>query len=410
MLSISEALLAMEDAFTPRGTERLSLLEARARFAAEELTARYDSPPFDNSAMDGYAVRAEDVVDNPVTLAVNGESRAGGPLPDQLAPGTACRIFTGAPMPEGADTVVMQEDTQARDGSVEIRADVKARQHVRRKGSDLDEGGVLLARGSWIGPGEIALLASQNIDAVEVYRRPRVAVLSTGDELRELGTPPEPGMIYNSNAYALAAQIEDLGAEPVRFPIVRDDVDSLTTALEEAVKHDVVITTGGVSVGEYDFMHDAFKAVGVEIGFWKVAIKPGKPFLFARAGEVPVIGLPGNPVSAVVTFEVLVAPGIRKMLGDREPYAGALTVKLANAYKRRPGRVEIARARLRNTDGQWWAELKTRQGSGSLPSVTDVNAWVILPADRAELGVGDPVQAMLWGSGLRSATSPFSDL
>lgn len=408
MLDIAEALDLMVDAFAPLGTERLTLLGARGRFAAEELNARFDSPPFDNSAMDGYAVRANDVTSIPTRLRVAGESRAGGPLPGPLSLGTACRIFTGAPMPSGADTVVMQEDTTAQDGVVEVRADVKPRQHVRHRGSDLAEGGLLITRGSRIGPGEIGLLASQNYETVEVFSRPRVAILSTGDELRELGTPPEPGMIYNSNAYALAAQVEELGAEPVRFPIVGDDIGSLIEALREAASYDVVITTGGVSVGEYDFMHEAFKAVGVEIDFWKVAIKPGKPFLFARAGAVPVIGLPGNPVSAMVTFEVLVAPGLRQMLGDPEPHPQTFEVKLTSAYRRRAGRVEIARARVHKDDGQWWADLASRQGSGSLPSVADVNAWVIFPADCAEVQAGDALQALRWGPGWKQARSPFA--
>lgn len=410
MLPIPEALARVLPAFEPRGSERCGLLEARGRFVATPLTAAFDAPPFDNSAMDGYAVRASDVSAIPVTLPVTSESRAGGALPPPLQAGQACRIFTGAVMPEGADAVVMQEDTESRDGEVEIRLASKRGKHVRHQGSDTKAGSPLLERGAFLGPGEIGLLASQNIAEVEVFRRPTVAVLSTGDELRELGEPAEPGTIYNSNAYALAAQVEELGATAVRFPIVRDDIDSLIAALKQALTHDVVLTTGGVSVGQYDFMHQAFEAAGVEIDFWKVAIKPGKPFLFARAGDVPVIGLPGNPVSVIVTFEVLVAPGLRRMLGDPKPYRQTLTVKLASSYKRRPGRVEIARAQLHKRDGEWWADLKSLQGSGSLPSVAGATAWLIFPGDRAELAAGETVQAFVWERGLSSMAPPFDAL
>ena len=402
----------MLPAFEPLGEEEVDLTEAAGRHLSREIRARIDAPPFDNSAMDGYAVRAREVAsagpDEPVTLPVRGESRAGGPLPDPLAPGAACRIFTGAPMPAGADAVVIQEDTERDGDQVRVREASPARKHVRAQGSDVSAGAVLLRRGDRLWPGEIGLLASQNIDRVEVYRRPRVALLSTGDELRALGEQLPPGAIVNSNVYALTEMLRALGAIPVALPAARDELPEIEAALRHALEADVVITMGGVSVGEYDFVHEAFANVGIEPGFWKVRIKPGKPLAFAEYQGKPVIGVPGNPISAMVTFEVLVAPCLRKMLGDPKPHPETIVARLRDSYRRRPGRVEIARGVVRREDGELVVTLHNRQGSGSLPSFVGINALVLLPADRSELAAGERVEAILYGPGLRSEASAFT--
>lgn len=404
----------MLPAFEPLGDERVHLVEASGRYIAREVRAGFDSPPFDNSAMDGYAVRSSDVESagsgRAVVLPVRGESRAGVPLPGPLEPGAACRIFTGAPMPRGADAVVIQEDTRRVGERVQILEASPRAKHVRSQGSDVSRGAVLLHPGDRIGPGEIGLLASQNIDHVEVYRRPEVALLSTGDELRALGEALGPGAIVNSNGYALTEMLRSLGVIPVLLPAAPDSLPEIEAALRKALESDVVITMGGVSVGAYDFVHEAFANVGIEPGFWKVRIKPGKPLAFAQFDGKPVIGLPGNPISAMVTFEILVAPCLRKMLGDPRPHPQPVLARLRDSYRRRPGRVEIARAVATREGNEIVVALHDRQGSGSLPSFVGVNALVLLPSDKAELAAGERVEAILWGAGLMSERSPFDGI
>ena len=401
----------MLPAFSPLGEEEVHLTESAGRYLSREVRARFDSPPFDNSAMDGYAVRASDVESagrgNAVELPVRGESRAGVPLAGPLEPGAACRIFTGAPMPAGADAVVIQEDTERNGDRVQIREASPKSKHVRAQGSDVSRGAVLLRSGDRLWPGEVGLLASQNIDRVQVYRRPEVALLSTGDELRALGEDLEPGAIINSNVYVLTDMLRAVGVIPVALPAAQDSLPEIEAALRKALEADVVITMGGVSVGAYDFVHEAFANVGIEPGFWKVRIKPGKPLAFAQYQGKPVIGVPGNPISAMITFEILVAPCLRKMLGDPRPHPQPVIARLRNPYRRSPGRVELARGIATREGDEIVVALHDRQGSGSLPSFVGVNALVILPPDKAELAAGEQVEAILWGPGLMADRSPF---
>ena len=399
MKSVDEARAEILAAFVPIGVERVALLAGLGRFLSGDVLARGDAPPFDNSAMDGYAVRAALTSgasrETPVVLPVVGESRAGGPTPPALAAGTAMRIFTGAPMPADADAVVLQENT-TRDGDlVNVREPAKPATNVRKQGSDLRAGQLALARQARLSPGELGVLASQDVASVAVFRRPRVAILSTGDELRDIGEPDRPGSIVNSNAYALAAQVLEAGGEPWVLPPCRDLLDEATAAIRAGLTADVLVVCGGVSVGEYDVVRDALVAAGVALEFWKIRMKPGKPVAFARAGRVPVLGLPGNPVSAWVTFELFVRPGLRKMLGDPLPERPRLRVQLADALQRSPGRTEFARARLRLGSEGPLAFLSSRQGSGSLPSIVGVDALVIIPAEREALAAGDWLEAIL---------------
>jgi molybdopterin molybdotransferase len=389
------------DAFASIGEERVALLVALGRFTSQALVARNDSPPFDNSAMDGYALRASDTQGAtpvaPAVLAVRGESRAGGEMPSALVEQAAMRIFTGAPMPVGADAVVLQEDTAREGERVQVHEPARAGANVRKRGSDLRGGALAVDRHVAIGAGEIALLASQDFASVPVFRRPRVAILATGDELRDIGEPARAGTIVNSNAYALAAQTLEAGAEPWVLPTVGDRVEEARAAIRAGVRADVLVISGGVSVGEYDVVRAALAAEGIELAFWKIRMKPGKPVAFARAGAVPVLGLPGNPVSAWVTFELFVRPGLRKMLGDPRPDRARVRVRLAAPLARTPGRTEFARARLRRTDTGLVAELALRQGSGSLPSLVGVDALVVIPADAERLAEGSELDALLLG-------------
>lgn len=412
MKPISDALEAMLSAFQPCGRERVQLQQALGRVLAQDALARQDQPPFTNSAMDGYAVRAADLTgassEAPKPLPLAGESRAGEAAPLPLEAGHTMRIFTGAPLPPGADAVVMQEDTSREDQQVRFSIAPASGAHVRHRGEDLSAGAPILGPGHRIGPGEIGLLASQGHAALTVWRKPRVAILSTGDELRDISDPPRPGSIVNSNAYALAAQVQEAGGDPWILPIVPDILEEVVAQVRTGLSADVLITIGGVSVGDYDLVRKAFDAVGVEPQFWKVAMKPGKPLSFGVFEKRLVVGLPGNPVSAMVTFEIFVRPGLRKMLGDPEPYRAHAEVALAASHRHKTGRTELARARLeRSTSGELIAHLHTRQGSGNLTSVSGANALVILPADEAEFAAGQRLRALLLGDPRGSATSPF---
>lgn len=398
MHTLREAVLAITAAFHPLEAERVPLLEARGRFLAADLEAVEDAPYADQSAMDGYAVHAEDVAragrGAEVTLPVVAESRAGGPLPPPLARGTACRIFTGARLPEGATAVVIQEDCARDADRVAVGFAAKRWHHVRRRGSDVARGDRLLVRGAEIRAPEIALLASQGIATIGVVRRPRVAILSTGDELVELGEPRREGTITSSNAWALAAAVLDAGGAPWILPIARDDLATVRDRIVAALGADVVITTGGVSVGDHDVTRDAMAAAGVALDFWKVRMKPGKPVAFGVAQGTPVIGLPGNPVSAQVTFDVLVRPGLRVMLGDPRPHPHLVTVELGHEHVHSTGRIELARARFERRGDVLVAFVAQKQGSASLSGFAALDGYVLLDAERERFAEGTRLRAL----------------
>ncbi len=411
MKTVLEALELMMPAFSPCGVERLALAEALGRHLAEDIAARSDLPAFDNSSMDGYAVRAEGTAgasaSDPRVLTLRGESRTGGPVPEALGEGCAMRIFTGAVVPAGADSIVIQENTSADGERVAIRQAASPGEWIRPRGGDLMRGAPMLGPGSRLGPGEIGILAGQGISAVTAYRRPRVAILSTGDELRDIHEPAAPGAIVNSNAYALAAMVRESGCAPIVLPNVGDDMGATVAALREGLGADVLLTCGGVSVGDYDLVKEAFGKVGIEGDFWKVKIKPGKPLVFGRRGATPVVGLPGNPMSAMVTFEALVRPGLRRMLGDPRPYRVRHGVVLAAAHEHAAGRLELARARVSVQDGRLTATPLRLQGSGSLPSWVDVDALLLLAEDRTTYAAGELVSAIFVRDDTGSAVPPF---
>jgi molybdopterin molybdotransferase len=412
MKSIREALDAMMPAFRPVGTQRLFLADTLGRHLAEPLVARRDLPPFDNSAMDGYAVRVADLggasADSPRVLPVRGESRAGGPMPAALVAGTAMRILTGAVIPEGADAVVVQEDVELRGDGAVFSQEARAGAAIRSRASDVRSGGPLLERGAWMGPGELGLCAGQGLAVVTVFRRPKVAILSTGDELCDIHDAPEPGRIVDSNAYSLAGQVALAGGEPILLPRVGDRLDDVVEALGQGLGCDVVLTCGGVSVGDYDVVKAAFEAVGIEAAFWKVRMKPGKPLTFGTKGRVPVVGLPGNPVSAMVTFETFVRPGLRKMVGDPRPYRVRHSATLEADCRGSSGRTVLARAQLSIREGRLWARPLELQGSGSLPSMVGVDALLVLEEGREAFPAGDMVPALLLRDEMGSEVPPFS--
>jgi molybdopterin molybdotransferase len=369
--------------------------------------ARIDLPAFDNSAMDGFAVRFSDLTPG-ATLVLQGESRAGGATPPPLRPAAAIRIFTGAPLPEGADTVVIQEHAKMSTDRVQIDTLPAPGANVRKLASDMARGSTALCRGQRLGPGEIALLAAQGRHTVSVYARPRVAIVSTGDELREIGENDAPGTIVGSNAYALAVQVLEAGAEPWILPTVGDRIDEIVERLEQARRADVVLCSGGVSVGDYDFLGQALARAAITVKLWKVAIKPGKPLMFALAGRVPLLGLPGNPVSAMITCEVFVKPGLRRMLGCTQPYPALIDVELEHDHRHATGRVELARALLRREDGRLLVRMHPLQGSGSLPSMCGVDVLVVLDASVEHFARGTILRALPLRPERGQSEAPFA--
>jgi molybdopterin molybdotransferase len=411
MKSVQEALDIMMPAFAPVGAERVMIADALGRYLGEDVVARSNIPPFDNSSMDGYAVVARDTEgatpDAPRVLVCIGESKAGS-APSRLSASSAMRIFTGAIVPEGADAVVMQEDTAIVDGRVAIHRAVNVGAYIRRRAKDLARGSALLMHGARLGPGEIGILAAQGFSSVTVYRKPRVAIVSTGDELRDIDEPGGAGSIINSNAYALAAMVREAGCEPVVLPNVPDDMNATLAALRAGLTADVLLTCGGVSVGDYDYVRAAFDSVGINAGFWKVRIKPGKPLAFGLRGTTPVVGLPGNPMSAMVTFEALVRPGLRKMLGDPKPYRVKHEIAMGVDHTHAKGRLELVRARVSDDEvGKRVAVPLKLQDAGSLPSWVGVDALLLFAEDRATYAAGEVVGAIFVRDETGSGRSPF---
>lgn len=397
MLSVREAIDLFLPKFAPIGSERVALPDATDRALARALPVQRDLPEFDHSAMDGYAL-AWASTQAAATLTVSAEIKAGD-HPQPLAAGTVARIFTGAPLPPGADTVVMQEDTDRDGGQITLRSLPEQGANVRGRASELAAGAGLFDAGTVLGPSEIGLLAAQGYAEIEVFKRPRVAILPTGNELRPVDAAATPFTIVDSNTYALSAALTRAGCIPVPLGIAIDDPAVIRRFVDRGLTFDALITVGGVSVGDYDLVSDVLRAAGVHVEFHKVAIKPGKPLLFAThdtgTRATPVIGLPGNPVSALVVFEVFVRPGLLRMQGHRDVFPQAIDVRLANSYNRKPGRTEFVRARLEYRAGSWLAHIHPQQGSGAMSSLTGGSALVIAPQQRGKLEVGETLKAIV---------------
>jgi len=371
------------------------LIDAVGRVAAAEVRAPRDVPGWDNSAMDGFAVRAEDCRSLP-SLLVDGYIPAGGDACGiRVGRGQAVRIMTGAPVPQGCDCVVPIEETQEQDGRLVIRGQVKLGDHIRLRGEDVQKGAVVLAVGCVIRPAQINMLASFGLKTVVVHRRPSVAILSTGDELVEPGEPTGPGQIYNSNAYALAAAVLEIGGEPLLLGIARDDHASLRQLLTAGLQADVLITSAGVSMGDRDLVCEVLEEVGVERQFWQVDIKPGKPTAFGLKDGKPVFSLPGNPVSSLVTFEQFVRPALLQMLGHQrviKPYVKAV---LQETVTKKAGRVHFLRVLVTDNGQQLVATSAGDQNTGILSTLLQANGLAVLPADRAQFAAGEEVDIHL---------------
>lgn len=395
MLTLDEARTRLLATATRVGRQRVALADALGRVLAEPVEARAPMPPFDASAMDGYALASGSLSgERPFTLPVKGESRTGAPAP-RLEPRTACRIFTGAELPAGADAVIMQEHV-VRDGDA-IRFDARPKPwgNVRRAGEDLAAGAIAMQPGSRLEPGHLALAASLERAELVVSRRPLVTVLCTGDELRAAGEPPRPASIPESNGVAIAAMARRAGAEARIGPIVRDDADGTRAAIEEAlVATDLLVTVGGVSVGDHDVVKPALEAAGVAIDFWRVAMKPGKPLAVGRRERAHVLGLPGNPASAMVTFALFGVPLLRAMQGDAHPVAAPLRAKLGRRIERRPGRTEFLRSTLEVEQGELVVRPLGNQASGAVTSMAWGDALAVVPLEAEVLEAGAVVDVL----------------
>jgi molybdopterin molybdotransferase len=359
--------------------------------------AARDVPPFDNSAMDGYAVRAEDIrtaaPDHPVRLRLVGEVRAGFPAAARVGPETALRIMTGAMVPDGSDTVVRLEDTAEADGQVEIRVTVPRGTSLRAAGSDIRQGDLVGRIGQVISPGLLGVLASVGRTTLRCIRRPRVMILTTGDELRDAGEPLAPGQITNTNRYTLPAAVEEAGGIAVDGGTARDDRAELIDRLSSAQDVDLVVSSGGVSMGAYDLVRSLLEERGA-IDFWQVALRPGKPLAFGSVGEVPLIGLPGNPVSSLVAFELFVRPAILKQLGRQELERPRLKAVTEEALSSPPHLEQYFRGVARRTPEGLRVKLTGDQGSHVLRSMAEANCLVLVPQNVGEIPAGAVVEIL----------------
>jgi molybdopterin molybdotransferase len=371
--------------------ERVHVRAALGRVLAADVISPLDVPAHDNSAMDGYAVRFADLkADGEMALKMTGTAFAGVPFAGEVKAGECVRIMTGGVVPAGADTIVMQEHVQARGDQVTIGGGHRKGQNLRRAGEDLKAGAVALRRGQVLRPAEIGLIASLGIPEVMVYRRLRVAFFSTGDELVSVGTLPQEGQIYDSNRYTIYGMLERLGCEVIDMGVVRDDPALLEQAFQEAAATaDVVITSGGVSVGEADFVKELLNKLG-EVVFWKIAMKPGRPLAYGKIGKAHFFGLPGNPVSVMVTFYQFVRDALLKLSG-RDPIEPPPTFRVpcTSSLKKAPGRTEFQRGILsRDAAGNWSVRVTGEQGSGILRSMSEANCFIILPTDQGNVAPG----------------------
>jgi molybdopterin molybdotransferase len=400
-LTVDEAQALILEATPILGAETTSAFEGLGRVLAEAIVSTRRHPPADCSAMDGYAVRRRDLegasAAADVTLPVVFEVPAGGQAPRELEAGEAARIFTGAPVPPGADAVVRQEDTRAEGDRVRIFVDPKPREHVRDAGEDFDVGDRLIEPGAVLSPSHLGVLASVGRTIVSVYQQPNVAVLSGGDELVEPDRPADSGQIVSSNSYTIAAQCREIGARPVYLGIAEDRPESIEARLRSGLRADAIVSSAGVSVGDHDHVRGVFEKIGCTLRFWGVLMKPGYPLAFGviESTGTLVFGLPGNPVSTAVTFEQFVRPALRKMMGYRNVHRPVIRATLTQPLRKGAGRLHFVRVALEKTDGHVFATPTGNQSSGVLTSMIRGQGLAIFPADAESLEAGSEVDVQI---------------
>lgn len=412
MISVHEAVTKILETVTQLAGERVSLFEATGRVLAEAVSSEREVPPFHNSAMDGYAVRWEDIAqassDTPVELSIQEVIQAGAVPTQTVTAGTASKIMTGAVVPPGADTVIRVEDTEERDGRVLIHQTNTLGANVRTTGEDIRAGQQILEPGRVLRPADIGLLASVGRSFVLVRQRPRVAILSTGNELVEVDGTLRPGQIVNSNAYTLAAAVQEAGGVAVPLEIARDTLEETRTALNEAVRHDMVLSTGGVSVGDFDFVKAAMDELGITRLFWQVAQRPGKPLTFGLLKERLYFGLPGNPVSALVCFYLYVRPTLLRMLGHTKLFPPVVSATVGEDIPIARNLTEFVRCRLTQHNGRYAAHSTGTQSSGVLSSLSLGQGLIIGLQELTLLPKGTEVQVIvLDGDAFAREEAPF---
>jgi len=411
-LAAAEALALILGETAPLAPESVDVRAAQGRVLAEAVVATRRIPPADNSAMDGYAVRRADLAaasrERPVALRVAFEIAAGAAPQQSLHAGEAARIFTGAAIPPGADAVVRQEDVEREGESVRIPLEPRPRENVRDAGEDIEPGQLVLEPGTAIGPAHAGMLAALGRSVVAVHQRPRVALLSSGDELVEPDGDVAGGRIVSSNSYTLAAQCREVGADPVYLGIARDTPEALEERFRAGLRADVVVSSAGVSVGDHDHVRGVLAKLGCELRFWGVRIKPGFPLAFGRLGQsgALVFGLPGNPVSAMVTFEEFVRPALRRMAGHRSLFRPLVRARLAERLAKKPGRLHFVRVVLEHQGGEIVAKSAGNQSSGALLPMLRGHGLLVFPAEASELAAGEVASVQVLDPAFLDAPQP----
>ena len=399
MITVDEALDKILSHIQPLGLEKVSLLESLGRVIREDVFAKRNIPPLDNSAMDGYALRSEDVQkasqNHPIRLEVIEDLPAGFISTKEIEKGKAIRIMTGAPIPKGADTVIPVEETKKEDGFVLIFKAAALAENIRRSGEDVKKGDRVISKGDTIRQAEVGMLASVGRSFVSVYQRPLVAILCTGDELVDVDGDLNEVKIISSNSYTLAAQVKDCGAIPLQLGIAKDRKEEIEERLRQGIRADVLISSAGISVGDYDFVKDVMKNLGMEMVFWKVAMRPGQPLAFGTIGEKPVFGLPGNPVSSMISFEQFVRPSLLKMMGRRQLFRPVIQAILKEEIKKIPGRRYFIRGSVSFKKDQYFVTTTGEQGSGILRSMVRANGLIVIPEDQEIVRAGEKVKVQL---------------
>lgn len=393
MIPVAEAVQRITSAFKPVESETVSLAEAAHRVAAKDVRARMMQPPAPVSAMDGYAVRAEDAATVPVTLKVIGSSPAGHPFTGSIGKGEAVRIFTGGVVPEGGDAIVIQEDTDASADSVTIKEAARPNRHIRAAGLDFKTGDVLAPAGKRLTARDVSLIAAGDVPELSVRRRPRIALAATGDELTLPGAPKAPGAIVASSGYALTPLIEAWGGEVLDLGIIPDTVEAVAALPERAAGADLLVTLGGASVGEHDLIQKALGPKGLELDFWKIAMRPGKPLIFGRLGALPLLGLPGNPVSTLVCALLYLRPAIAAMLGT-DTQTPLTRARLAAPLKANDKRQDYIRATLELRDGEAWATPLPIQDSSMLSALARADGLIVRPPFAPEAVAGEAADVL----------------
>jgi molybdopterin molybdotransferase len=399
VIEIGEAQRKVLEEIPVLGRERVYIVEALGRVLAQDVAAKRDVPSGENSAMDGYCCRHEDLAGvsstNPAKLKIIGDSPAGKPFRSTVGPGEAVRIMTGGLIPSGADTVIMVEDTRTEGDQVICLRDPGSGAHIRLHGEDVKAGEIVLSVGDIIRPPEVGMLATLGHAYVHVYQSPIVAILSTGDELVDLDEPFTDGKVVCSNSYSLAAQVLECGAIPLSLGIASDDEADQRARISDGMRADVIITSGGVSVGKYDLVKDALSKLGMKVKFWKVAMKPGKPLVFGTIGSKPVFGLPGNPTSAMISFEQFVRPALLKMMGHVSLFRPLIEATLAEDLGITSDRLHLVRCKLFERDGNMMAVSTGTQSSGALRSMVLADGLMILPPEEAPFSAGHRVRVQV---------------